>query len=463
MRPGHAIVFKSLLKKHGVRVVSITEPSEDTPTGKLMEAIIESLDEFYSANLAQDVLRGMREAASRGYYMGSVPPYGYRRVKIHDGKKERPRLELDDATAPVVRRMFQMVAHGAGLKDVTQALNGDGIAGPSGRLWTKTAVHRILTNEAYMGTLVWGRTSQGGLAPQPVRVEGAWEALVDRETFEKVVGLLKGRAFDRSHPRRTSSRYLLSGLLQCGSCGGSFGGQEAKSGQFAYYVCGALLKRGKGACDAPYLNARRVEALVVAKIKERILTEENLLELVRLVNEELDATAHEYRDRLNVVEADLADVNRRLERLYDVLETGKLNQDDLYPRLQLLRHRQDQLRAARADIEDSLQGRREQIGDLSEIVKHVDGMRSLLMETSLAEQRAFIKSFVQEIVVTGQEAILRYTLPLPPDRLGQPSGGGEGELYGVPAIVHGGTPARTRTGAIGLGNRCSIRLSYRGT
>ncbi|MDO8751701.1 MAG: recombinase family protein, partial [Dehalococcoidia bacterium] len=90
-----AIVFKSLLKKHGVRVVSITEPSEDSPTGRLMEAIIESLDEFYSANLAQEVLRGMREAASRGFYVSPYAHYGYRRVKVLDGKKERPRLEPD--------------------------------------------------------------------------------------------------------------------------------------------------------------------------------------------------------------------------------------------------------------------------------------------------------------------------------------------------------------------------------
>jgi site-specific DNA recombinase len=60
-----SIVFKALLRKHGVQVLSITEPFDDTPTGKLLEAIIESLDEFYSANLGQEVLRGMRESASR--------------------------------------------------------------------------------------------------------------------------------------------------------------------------------------------------------------------------------------------------------------------------------------------------------------------------------------------------------------------------------------------------------------
>ena len=92
-------VFKSLLKKHGVRVVSITEPFDDSPTGRLMEAIIESLDEFYSANLGQEVLRGMRESASRGFYVASRAPYGYWRVKVKDGKMERATLQPDPGTA----------------------------------------------------------------------------------------------------------------------------------------------------------------------------------------------------------------------------------------------------------------------------------------------------------------------------------------------------------------------------
>jgi site-specific DNA recombinase len=64
-----SIVYKTLLRKNGVQVVSITEPFEDTPTGRLLEAIIESLDEFYSANLGQEIIRGMRESASRGFFL----------------------------------------------------------------------------------------------------------------------------------------------------------------------------------------------------------------------------------------------------------------------------------------------------------------------------------------------------------------------------------------------------------
>ena len=104
----HAVVFKSMLRKKGVRVVSITEHADDSPTGKLMEAIIESMDEFYSENLAQEVSRGMREAATRGFWMSSRAPYGYTKVMVQDGAKKRPILEPNPVTAPVVQRMFEM-------------------------------------------------------------------------------------------------------------------------------------------------------------------------------------------------------------------------------------------------------------------------------------------------------------------------------------------------------------------
>ena len=68
----------------------LTEHADDSPTGKLLEGIIESVDEFYSENLAQEVTRGMREASSRGFWISSHAPYGYNRVMVQDGPKKRP-------------------------------------------------------------------------------------------------------------------------------------------------------------------------------------------------------------------------------------------------------------------------------------------------------------------------------------------------------------------------------------
>jgi site-specific DNA recombinase len=135
-----SIVFKTLFRKHGVQVVSITEPTEDTPTGRLMEAIIESLDEFYSANLGQEVQRGMRESASRGFCVVGITPYGYRRVKVKDGAKERSKHEIDPVRAPVVAGLFNDVLSGKGLKEIALALKNYGISGPGKKGWGVTTI-----------------------------------------------------------------------------------------------------------------------------------------------------------------------------------------------------------------------------------------------------------------------------------------------------------------------------------
>ena len=264
----HAVAFKSMLRRKGIRVVSITEHADDSPTGKLMEAIIESVDEFYSENLAQDVVRGMRESASRGFFLASNAPFGYKRIKVSDGVKERPTLEVDPTTAPVVKEIFESSLRGNGLKEICKALNGRGITN-RGKRWNKGGLHYLLTNEAYTGTAVWGRTSKGEKTQDPVRVEGAWPALVSRELFDDVQQAMRDRAPKVQRPARVGSKFLLSGLLKCGVCGRPYSGQGAKSGQFAYYICGTLFREGAGTCSARYLNAPRLEAFVVENMDER--------------------------------------------------------------------------------------------------------------------------------------------------------------------------------------------------
>ena len=94
------------------------------------------------------------------------------------------------------------------------------------------------------------------------------------------------------------SRFLLSGLLRCGVCGSLYTGQGAKGGRYAYYVCGSLHRDGAGASGARYLNASKMEDFIIDRIKERILTDETITELVTLVAEEIDTMAGELAGRL---------------------------------------------------------------------------------------------------------------------------------------------------------------------
>ena len=433
----HAVAFKSQLRRKGIRVVSITEQAEDNATGRLLEGIIESVDEYYSENLAQEVVRGMREAASRGFFLGSKAPFGYRKVKVSDGAKERPTLEVDPATAPVVEEIFEKSLRGSGLKELCKELNERGVTN-RGKRWYKGTLHYVLRNEAYTGTAVWGKTSKEQEAADPVRVEGAWPALVSRELFEDVQQAMSERAPKVQRPGRVGSQYLLSGLLKCGVCGRPYSAQGAKSGQFAYYICGTLFREGAGTCSARYLNAPKLETFVVEKIRERILNEETIVALVMLVAEEIDAMAGELSGRLEVIEAELGDVRKRLEKLYEAIETSELTLEVLSPRIMSLRHREEQLEAARDDAETQLEQRRVELPDTEEIARYVADFRDFLKDGTIPERKALIRNFVEGIEVEGDEATLTYTVPMPSD-------GVMSESASVLDFVKSGPPSETRT------------------
>ena len=99
--------------------------------------------------------------------------------------KERPTLEIDPAAAPVVKELFQSSLRGNGLMEICKTLNDRGVTN-RGKRWYKGGLHYLLTNEAYTGTAVWGRTSKEEKAQDPVRVEGAWPALISRDLFDAV-------------------------------------------------------------------------------------------------------------------------------------------------------------------------------------------------------------------------------------------------------------------------------------
>ena len=168
----------------------------------------------------------------------------------------------------------------------------------------------MLDYEAYTGAVVWGAKAKDN-AP-PVRVEDAHPAIISKGEFQRVKKLLGSRAPKRMNPRRASSPYLLSGLLRCQTCGKAMTAAEAKSGKNTYYVCLSLLKRGSGTCKTPRLNAKNFEELIVNEIRENVLTESNIRDLVKLLDEEMDGVAREQRQKLESIDGELEDVKRRL-------------------------------------------------------------------------------------------------------------------------------------------------------
>ena len=174
---------------------------------------------------------------------------------------------------------------------------------------------------------------------------------------------------------------------------------------------------------------------MVEKIRERILNEETIVTLVTLVTlvaEEIDAMAGELSGRLEVIEAEQSDVRKRLEKLYEAIETSELTLEveALSPRIMSLRHREEQLEAAKEDAETQLEQRRVEMPDTEEIARHV---ADFLKDGTIPERTAFIRSYVEGIKVEGDEATLTYTVPMPSD-------GAMSESASVLDFVKSGSP-----------------------
>ena len=413
-----SIIYKSLLRRRGISIISINEHVDDSPAGRLLEGMIEVIDEFYSVSLAQDTLRGMKDNARRGYLNGGTVAIGYQRKKVMDGANERATLEPDPAYSSLVQRIFRMCINGMGAKEIAKILNGERLKTKRGRPWTKNAIYYILKNEVYAGVLIWNRQSKANGYTKPnepsgvIRIESNHPALVGRGTFDRVQCLLRERSPKIIHPRRVNSSYLLSGLVHCGKCGAAMIGCSAKSSQFFYYACHKRRAGGKDLCDARLINRDKLESLIVGQLKTRILTEENLAELVRLTNEEFGLARDEHKHAMAAIEAKIGESRERLHRLYDALETGQLGPEDLAPRIKELRAHIADLQRTRAELLERIHNAKVARLTASAIQAYVDDLQGLLSKGSILEQRSFLRSFVKRIEVNLPQVAIDYTIPL---------------------------------------------------
>ena len=245
-----------------------------------------------------------------------------------------------------------------------------------------------------------------------MRVEKAFPAIVSKTRFCRVNRQLRRRAPKVVNPRRVGSSFLLSGLVKCKTCNRALTGQYSKSGQFPYYVCQSLMKQGKEACKTPRLAARRFEEMVVTKIRSNILTDGNIRALVKVVDEQMDGVAGDQRKKLQTIEKELADVRRRLDTIYNLVETTEVEMADFTPRIRQHRERQERLEYSADQARAALAQRRNVLDDVNTIAAYAQDMSAFLKESELTECRTFIESFVKEVIVMPDNALMRYTIPI---------------------------------------------------
>lgn len=249
--------YKSILRKNGVKVVSAKETISDGPEGIILESMLEGYAEYYSAELAQKVTRGMTENALKARYNGGVMPLGY----MVDKNKH---YAINPDTAPIVEEIFTRYAKGDVIKDIVDSLNSRGLKSTKGANFNKSSLHTMLKNRKYIGEYKY----------KDIIVPNGIPPIISEELFEKVQKRMES---NKHAPAKEKAKinYLLSTKLFCGKCGAPMVGESgygSKSVMYHYYKC-ANAKKHK-TCDKKTVKKDYIENLVVRFTRQNALKDE---------------------------------------------------------------------------------------------------------------------------------------------------------------------------------------------
>lgn len=216
-------VNKLRCKRAGVRVEYVAERIPTTPEGVILESVLEGFAEYYSLQLSQNVRRGMAASAEKAQSCGGKIPLGY---IVNPASKK---YEIDPATAPIVKRMFEEYAAGSTMSEIVKRLNDDGLRTRAGKPFTVNSMRSVIRSERYTGVFLH----------DGVRVEGGVPAIISRETYERVSEMLAENKKQPAH-KWSASDFVLTGKAVCGYCGAGMIGVSGtgKAGaRYAYYAC----------------------------------------------------------------------------------------------------------------------------------------------------------------------------------------------------------------------------------
>ena len=257
--------YKAMLKKNDVKVVSATEAISEGAEGIILESVLEGMAEYYSADLAEKVSRGMTENALKCKYNGSAVPYGYR---IDEDKH----YQINPATAPVALEIFTRYAGGETATSIINDLNSRGLKNNKGKEFNKNSFHNMVKNRTYIGEYHYS----------DVIIPGGVPAIIPDDIFERAVARMESNKRTAAK-NKAKERYILTTKLFCGNCktmmvGDS--GQKKNGNIYRYYKCAAA-KRHE--CNKKTIRKDLIEDFVIAHTMYSITDEDSMQKIIKQI------------------------------------------------------------------------------------------------------------------------------------------------------------------------------------
>ena len=335
-----SMVYKNLLRKKGVTVISVSEPIPEGHFGSLVERIIEWTDEYYLVNLGAEVMRGMTENASRGEPT-CAPPFGY---FMRDGKYYP---DEESGKANIVREVFTLYANGVKQREIALILANKGIRTRFGKKPENRWVDYMLHNHCYIGKIRWCTDGTKAVSKRKLDndnimvVDGHHEPIISMELWEKVQKMLEAqkKAYPKYARKEQTVDYLLKGLVRCSACGGSLaaGGSSGK----AKVRCLQCCNYSRGSCRTSHsITIPRIEAAFIEGLKQA-LSEKQFTMAPKKPPKQSDPTAIDFDKLIAVEERRLTRAKEAYLAEIDTIEQYAQNKKEITARIDDLKTRRD--------------------------------------------------------------------------------------------------------------------------
>ena len=341
-------LIDNLFVQMGVRFISLAENVDSYKDPDSVSSIIVPITNVMNDRYCYQTSKKIRQVFDykrrNGQYIGSFAPYGY----IKD-PKDKHQLIVDEDAAEIVKQIYALCLQGTTKRHISFYLNEHGVPSPTAYrrakglpvsstsddpMWGDRAIWNILTNPIYTGDLVQGRRRVKSYKVHEIEAvpEDEWvtvpdthEAIIDKESFEKVQALLKRDT--RSAPK-SRELHLFSGFLRCADCGKAI--TRSQSGKNVYYACSTYKNRSRLACSMHSIKHNRLEAAVLFAIQQQVHLAVSYSELVARINSAPIKKSQSFRldDLINTKERELAKVTRYKQSLYQDWKDGEITQQE---------------------------------------------------------------------------------------------------------------------------------------
>lgn len=318
--------YKAQLKKNGVKVVSATETISDGAEGILLESMLEGMAEYYSADLAEKVVRGMTENALKCKYNGGTPPLGY----VIDSEQY---FQIDPLTAPFVLEAFKRYDEGATMTQIRDWLNEKGIKNTRRQEMTYNSIQHMLNNRRYIGEYSY----------REVIIPDGIPAIVPKDLFDRVQEKM---AKNKKAPARHKAEddYLLTTKLFCGYCGDYLCGESgtSRTGLVHHYYKCVSVKKKRAECHKKPVKKQWIEDLVVDETMKMVMDDKAIEAIVSMLME----LQNRESSSLPLYEKELKDTEAAIDNMLNAIQQGIFNKST--------KARLDELEAAKDELENMI-------------------------------------------------------------------------------------------------------------